>query len=127
MSGLLWSLVYATFLPIVWSIIGGVQRARAEGGFDNNNPPRQAATLSGMGERANAAHQNAWEALMMSTPVMIATLTGAAAAAKTTTGIVFCVARTLHGILYCMDLASLRSLSWFVGLGATIYLIVLAT
>ncbi|MEL6338754.1 MAG: MAPEG family protein [Myxococcota bacterium] len=74
--------VYATFLPIVWSIIGGAQRARAEGGFDNNNPRRQAATLSGMGERAYAAHQNAWEALMMYTPaVMIATLTGADAAA----------------------------------------------
>ncbi|MEM6709832.1 MAG: MAPEG family protein [Pseudomonadota bacterium] len=127
MSGLLWSLVYATFLPIIWSIVGGALRARSDGGFNNNTPRRQAASLAGLGERAYAAHQNAWEALMMYTPcVMIATLTGADAAATTTAGIVFCVARTLHGILYCLDQATLRSLVWFVGIGATIYLVVLS-
>ncbi|MEM1432851.1 MAG: MAPEG family protein [Pseudomonadota bacterium] len=127
MSVLLWTLVYATFLPIVWSIVGGAQRARQPEGFNNTTPRSQAASLTGMGERAYAAHQNAWEALMMYTPaVMIATFTGADGQATATTGIVFCVARTLHGILYCTNQATLRSLVWFVGIGCTIRLIVLA-
>lgn len=127
MSGLLWSLAYVTLLPIVWAVVAGSQRARQPGGFDNSTPRRQAAALTGLGERTNAAQQNAWEALMMYTPaVMIATLTGADAGATTVTGLVFCVARSLHGVLYCLNLATLRSLTWFVGIGCTIYLIVLA-
>ena len=127
MTGLLWCLVYATFLPIVWGIAGGTFRARAPEGFDNNTPRRQAASLTGVGERLYGAQQNAWEALAMFTPaVFVATITGVEGSAATTTGLVFCVARTLHGLAYATNLATLRSLIWFVGVGATIYLFVLA-
>lgn len=127
MSGLLWCLVYATFLPLVWGIAGGSFRARAPEGFDNNTPRRQAATLTGTGERLYAAQQNAWEALAMFTPaVLVATLTGVEASTGTTAGLVFCVARTLHGLAYAMNLGTIRSLIWFVGVGAIIYLFVQA-
>lgn len=127
MTTLLWCLVYLSFLPIVWSMVGAAVRARQDTGLDNSHPRRQAATLTGLGERAYAAHQNAWEALMMFTPAaFIATITGADAASTALAGITFCVARTLHGVLYCMNLATLRSLVWIVGVGTIIYLIVLS-
>lgn len=127
MTTLLWCLAIATFLPIVWGIAGGSQRARAPEGFDNNTPRRQAATLKGLGERLYGAQANAWEASMMFAPcALIAHLTGADAGASGTAGMVFIVARVLHGVLYALDQATLRSIIWFVGVGCCLYLLYLS-
>lgn len=127
MTTLLWTLVAATFLPLVWSFAGGSFRVRDPKGFDNHTPRRQAATLTGTGERLYAAQQNAWEALMMFTPcVLVAHLSGVDARAAGIAGAVFVVARVLHGVCYAMDLATLRSAVWMVGAGCCIYLVYLA-
>lgn len=128
MTTLLWTLAIAAFLPLVWGISGGWQRARSAEGFDNNLPRRQAAALTGLGERLYGAQANAWEALAIYTPcALIAHLAGADPTASGTTGVVFVVARFLHGIAYALDLATLRSLIWFVGVGACVYLLVLSS
>ncbi|MEM1412133.1 MAG: MAPEG family protein [Pseudomonadota bacterium] len=127
MTTLLWTLAIAAFLPLVWGISGGALRAQAPEGFDNNLPRRQAATLTGLGERFYGAQANAWEALAIYTAcVVIAQFAGADPAAAGVTGMVFIGARVLHGVAYAMDLATLRSLLWFVGIGACIRLLVLA-
>ena len=127
MTTLLWCVVIAAFMPIVWGLAGGTQRLRAPGGLDNNTPRRQAATLQGLGERLYGAQANAWEASMMFAPcALIAHLTGVDAGSSSTAGMVFIAARVLHGLFYAMDWATLRSLIWFVGVGCCIYLVYLA-
>jgi uncharacterized MAPEG superfamily protein len=127
MSTLLWTLIITAFLPYVWGITSGMQRARRPEGFDNRNPRGQAARLEGFGARAHAAQQNAWEALGVYTPcALVAHLTGADATAAGIAGTVFVAARLAHGVCYCMDLATLRSLTWFVGIGCCITLVVLS-
>ena len=123
----LWCLMIATFLPFVWVFAGHAFRYRQFGNIDNNHPRLQQAQLTGVGARALAAQQNAWEALAMFTPaVLIAHLTGATAGHAATASMLFIAARIAHGCLYLADLGSLRSLIWMVGAGAVIWLFVIA-
>ena len=119
-------LLIVTFLPFAWVIAGHIFRYRQFGNLDNNHPRLQQAQLIGIGARALAAQQNAWEALAMFTPaVLVAHLRGATAGHASIAAILFVVARLLHGCLYLADLGSLRSLAWMVGTGAVIWLFVL--
>lgn len=127
MTTLLWCLVIITFLPLLRAVVGDVIRLQQETGFDNHNPRVQINTLQGLGSRVYAAHQNAWEALTMFAPcVFIAHTRSAESNIAGIIGIVFVVVRVLHGIAYCLDLATLRSLIWFVGVGCLGYLVHLA-
>ena len=95
--------------------------------IDNRQPRLQQAQLRGLGARALAAQQNAWEALAMFTPaVLIAHLNGATTGHADTAAVLFTAARLAHGCFYLADLSSLRSLTWIVGAGAVIWLFVLA-
>lgn len=123
----LWCLLIATFLPFVWSIVGNVFRQRQFGRIDNHHPRLQQAQLTGIGARSMAAQQNAWEALAMFTPaVLVAHLNGATAGQAALAAMLFIAARILHGIFYLADIDWLRSLIWVVGVGAVIWLFVLA-
>ena len=123
----LWCLLIATFLPFLWVITGHVCRYRQFGNIDNNHPRLQQAQLTGVGARAMAAQKNAWEALAMFTPaVLIAHLNGATAGRAATASILFIAARGAHGCFYLTDLSALRSLIWMIGVGAVIWLFVLA-
>jgi uncharacterized MAPEG superfamily protein len=97
------------------------------GNIDNQHPRLQQAQLRGLGARALAAQQNAWEALAMFTPaVLIAHLKGATTGHAATAAVLFIAARIAHGCFYLADLSSLRSLTWIVGAGAVLWLFVLA-
>jgi len=123
----LWCLLIATFLPFAWVFAGHACRYRQFGGIDNDHPRLQQAQLTGVGARALAAQQNAWEALAMFTPaVLIAHLHGATAGHAATASMLFIAARIAHGCLYLANLSTLRSLSWMVGAGAVIWLFAVA-
>ncbi len=123
----LWCLVIATFLPFVWAFTATSLRRRQFGAIDNHHPRLQQAQLTGAGARALAAQQNAWEALAMFTPaVLIAHVNGATAGQAALAAMLFIGARILHGVLYVADIDWLRSLVWVVGVGAVIWLFVLA-
>jgi uncharacterized MAPEG superfamily protein len=127
MTTSLWCLLIATFLPFIWVFAGHAFRYRQFGNIDNNNPRLQQAQLTGIGARALAAQQNAWEALAMFTPaVLIAHLNGAPPGRAATASMLFIAARIAHGCFYLADLNSLRSLTWLVGAGTVIWLFVLA-
>lgn len=71
------------------------------------------------GARAHAAHQNAWEALAMFTAaIVVAGQAGGSSPWINWLAIIFVVTRVLHGVLYVANLASLRSLVWFVGVAS---------
>ena len=122
-----WCLLVAALLPFVLAGLGGYFRFRQFGSVDNKTPRKQSAALEGVGARAVAAQQNAWEALAVFTAaVAVAHMAGADAGASATASLVFVAARILHPIFYVANLDALRSLSFVVGFGACIGLFVLA-
>ena len=87
------------------------------GGYDNNNPREQQAKLEGFGARTLAAHQNSFEALLIFAVAAITAIASNNVTSMTENlAITFIIARVAYHVLYLFDLATLRSLVWFVGL-----------
>jgi uncharacterized MAPEG superfamily protein len=116
----------ACLLPIVCAGLAkspGFGKPRREGGFDNHHPRQWLAGLGGWQARANAAQQNSFEALpIFIAGVLIAERLGMATGRVDLLAIVFVLARLGYIACYVADLATLRSLLWVVGLGASIAL-----
>lgn len=116
-------LFIVSVLPIVFSAMGGYFRVKQFGRFDNDHPRLQQAQLVGTGARAMAAHANAWEALMVfSVVVFIAYAAGVDLTTLTVPALIFLFARVAYGIFYVAGLATLRSLTFAVGMGCCIYI-----
>jgi len=114
MTTLLICLFIAMLLPYVAK--GPVAVAMAKlGGYDNSHPREQQSRLTGFGARAVAAHQNAFESLLifgLSVLAVIATQN----VTETTVmlAVIHVIARMAYQVLYLIDKGTLRSLSWFV-------------
>lgn len=122
-----WCLLVACLLPIVWAWVSGYYRQQQLGSVDNKNPRDQYGQLEGPGARAVAAQSNAWEALaVFSAAVFVSHLAGADPADTALAAQIFIVARVLHGVFYIADKDLLRSLSFLVGMGCSIWLFVMA-
>lgn len=112
----LWCLVVVAILPLVIAPIGGYFRFQQFKGLDNKHPRQQQAKMEGIGARAMAAQQNAWEALPFFTAaVVVSHLTQANPSTAANLSIGFLAARILHPILYLANIDTLRSLVWMVG------------
>ena len=116
-------LLVACVLPVVCAGLAkskGFGKRRREGGFDNHAPRAWLAKQQGWQARANAAQANSWEAL----PIFLAGLFvahqhQAAQATVDALAMGFVAARLAYVGLYLADQASLRSLAWFGGIGAS--------
>jgi len=116
-------LLVACVLPIVCAGLAkskGFGKRRRDGGFDNHAPREWLARQQGWHARANAAQANIWEAL----PIFLAGLFvahqhQAAQATVDALAMGFVAARLAYVGLYLADQASLRSLAWFGGIGAS--------
>src|SRR5471032_816560 len=109
-------LLIVALLPFPWTML-----AKVSSRYDNRAPRAYLASLEGWRARAHAAHQNAWEALAMFTAaVVVAGQAGGSMTWINWLAITFVVTRVLHGLLYVMNLASLRSLVWFVGVACVV-------
>jgi uncharacterized MAPEG superfamily protein len=124
----LWCLAVVTFFPMILSVVSGYYRNKEFGNVDNRNPRQQSAQLTGPGARAVAAQGNAWEALAMFTvAVMAVSLSGVATGSSAANAsLLFVAVRVLHAVFYIADQDKLRSVSFLVGAGCCIYLLVLA-
>ncbi len=119
-------LLVACMLPIVSAGLAkskGFGKRRRDGGLDNNHPREWLAKQAGWQARANAAQANSWEAL----PIFIAGLVvahqhQAAQGTVDALAMAFVAARLAYIGLYVADQASLRSLLWVAGLGASVAL-----
>lgn len=119
-------LLVACLLPVGCAALaksGGIGKRRRDGGFDNHQPREWLARQQGWQARANAAQANGWEAL----PIFIAGLFvahqhQAAQATVDALALGFVAARLAFIGLYLADRASLRSLAWFAGMGASLAL-----
>ena len=126
----LWCLVIAAFLPYVLAFTGTYFKKQQLGSVDNKNPRAQAAQLQGVGARAVAAQANAWEALAVFTAAVavlhLANPEAARGSSAANASLLFVAARIAHPIFYLADIDMARSLAFMVGIGAAIWLIVLA-
>ncbi len=117
MTTALWCVLIAGLLPYAATLtakIGGTK-------FDNANPRDWLGNQSGFRRRANSAQHNAFEAFpLFAAAVIIAQMLGAPQARVDLLAMVFVAARVAHLGFYLADLATLRSLAWFVGLGSAV-------
>ncbi len=120
--------ILAAFLLIyVPRQVVSLEMKKQEGGYNNNDPRAQQARLEGLGRRALAAHQNAFEAFApFAAGVLAAMQRSPRETAIVASCIVFAVVRTVYMIAYLADKAALRSGMWGLGMLAIAHLMVLA-
>ena len=118
MTNAYWCLMIAGILPYVATGI-----AKAGGGYNNRDPRAWLATQTGRRARANAAQKNSFEAFpFFAAAVLVAVLSHAPQEKIDLYAELFIMARVLDIGAYIFDLALLRSIVWFVGIGCVIAL-----
>jgi uncharacterized MAPEG superfamily protein len=116
-------LLIAVLLPYVLAFTGSYHKGKQFGKVDNNNPRVQSAQLTGVGARAVAAQQNAWEALAVFTASLAAAFfAGVDAASLALPALIFAAARVAHAGCYLADLASARSGTFLVATVACLWI-----
>ncbi|MFT6194645.1 MAG: putative MAPEG superfamily protein [Cognaticolwellia sp.] len=116
MTTLIICLFIASLLPFIAKIPVAIAMHKM-GGYNNNHPRDQQAKLTGFGARAFAAHQNAFESLLIFSPaVLLAIATQNTSAFIEQLAIAHIVARVLYNIAYLMNIGVIRSLIWGVGI-----------
>ena len=87
------------------------------GGYDNNHPRDQQAKLTGFGARALAAHQNAFESLIIFAPaILLAITTKNTGTLIEQIAITHVVARIFYHVAYLINVGVIRSLLWAIGI-----------
>jgi uncharacterized MAPEG superfamily protein len=115
----------AAFLIYVPRMI--VARAQVKLGYDNRNPRDQQAKLDGAARRANAAHQNSFEAFAPFAAAVIACeIRGANERWTTILAVAFVALRVLYITAYVGDKPSIRSTIWTFGVLCVLALFILA-
>lgn len=119
MSTLIICLFIATLLPILTKAPVAIAMNKL-GRYDNKHPREQQSKLTGFGARALAAHQNAFESLIMFAPaVLLAVVTNNSGETIQYLAITHVAARVLYSILYLANLSTLRSIVWFIGIACS--------
>ena len=115
-----WCILVAAVLPIVCTGIakyGMFTVKRKDGGYDNNNPRAWLAKQQDWRARANAAQANTFEALpLFFAAVIIAHLLQAGQAKLDILAFTFVLLRVAYIVVYVADMATTRSVIWFLAL-----------
>lgn len=116
-----WCIAAACILPMAVALTPKVASVKTGDRYDNANPREWAGRLNGWGKRAIAAHQNGFEAL----PLFIAAVILAQQAHANQDRIdilamTFVLIRVIYSIIYISNLATLRTLVWFAGIGVSL-------
>lgn len=118
-------LFIVSLLPMTLAVVGGYLRLKQFGKFDNNHPRQQQAQLTGLAARVYGAQQNAWEALVFyAVACMLAFFSSIDLYSLSYAAILFLCCRLLHPIFYMLNQATFRSMVFFVGWLANLYIIV---
>jgi uncharacterized MAPEG superfamily protein len=114
MTILIWCLFAATLLPYLAKAPVAIAMNKLEG-YDNNHPRSQQAKLTGFGARALAAHQNAFESLIIFVPaVLLAIATNTITDTVTLLAITHVIARVAYNVLYLLNIGTMRSIVWAI-------------
>ncbi|MCJ2376732.1 MAPEG family protein [Vibrio sp. ZSDZ34] len=119
MTTLVLCLILAALLPYIAKIPLAVAMKTA-GGYDNRHPREQQAGLKGFGARALAAHQNAFESLIVfSAAIMLAIASGTTGETVQFLAMMHIGLRVVYNILYLLNIGTLRSVSWAIATGCS--------
>jgi uncharacterized MAPEG superfamily protein len=114
MTVLIICLFIALILPILAKAPVAFAMAKL-GGYNNNHPREQQQKLTGLGARALAAHQNAFEALILFTPaIILAIATNNTQTSVCVLAILHIMSRLLYNIFYLVDWHLMRSIVWAI-------------
>ena len=112
-----WCVLVAALLPYVATLTAKIGGDR----FDNRNPRQWLGSQAGYRLRANSAQLNSFEAFpLFAAAVIIAHQLQAPQARVDVLAVTFVLARVLYLAFYLTDKSLLRSLAWFVGIGAAV-------
>jgi uncharacterized MAPEG superfamily protein len=116
-----WCVLIAALLPYFTVAV-----AKWSKSFDNRYPRAWLGRLEGLPARAHAAHLNGFEAFpFFAAAVIIAQQLHAHQGWLDAFAALFILARIGYVTCYLMDLATLRSLVWTVGIGLTVAIFLL--
>jgi uncharacterized MAPEG superfamily protein len=116
-----WCVLIAALLPYFTVAVAKWNKT-----FDNRHPSAWLGRLEGLPARAHAAHLNGFEALpFFVAAVIIAQQLHAHQGRLDAFAALFIVARIGYVACYLMDLATLRTLVWILGLGLTVAIFLL--
>lgn len=107
----------AGLMPYLWTVVAKRTGPR----YDNHDVRGWQARLSGLSQRAHAAHLNSFEAFpLFAVAVLVAQASAAASGRVAVLSVAFIGLRLLYGALYLLDYAALRSLVWFAGMACAV-------
>lgn len=113
----------AGLMPYLWTTVAKVLGSR----YDNRNVREWQSKLTGMSQRAHAAHLNSFEAFpFFAAAVLAALIAGVDSTRVAQLSIAFIAARVLYGFVYLGDMPRTRSLVWFAALGCVLALLALS-
>ena len=122
-DGIIYLILIACLLPYVFTIL-----AKVTGGFkprDNQNPRDFLAKTTGLAARANAVQQNSFESLpLFIAAVLIPEYMVFPVVIIMKLGIAYIVLRIIYGLCYLLNLATLRSIIWFLSMACPIILMI---
>ena len=111
----------AGLLPYPWGIVAKIAGPR----YDNADVRGWQARLTGLPQRAYAAHLNSFEAFpLFAAAVLTAMVAGAEPNRVMQLSVAFIGLRLLYGVIYLLNLASLRSIVWFAAIACPIAIFV---
>lgn len=114
MTILIICLFTALLLPYIAKVPVAYAMAKL-GRYNNHHPREQQSQLTGFGARALAAHQNAFESLIIFAPaILLAVSTFNTGYAIITLAITHVIARIVYNILYLANISTLRSIAWAI-------------
>jgi len=112
----LWCLFFAGIMHTLSKVPLAIHMGKAPGGYNNNMPREQAASLEGEGKRALAIHLNQIESFpLFAVGVLVATLVASNVEAIDYLALAYVASRIIYIPLYLKDIATMRSLVWGVG------------
>lgn len=122
MNTLIYCLIAAALLPYLAKIPVAIAMSKL-GGYDNNHPRDQQAKLQGFGARALAAHQNAFESLIVfSASILLAIATNTVNESVQLFAILHIGFRVAYHILYLVNIGVMRSICWAVAIGSSFFI-----
>ena len=122
MNTLIYCLIAAALLPYLAKIPVAIAMNKL-GGYDNNHPREQQAKLQGFGARALAAHQNAFESLIVfSASILLAIATNTVNESVQLFAILHIGFRVAYHILYLVNIGVMRSICWAVAIGSSFFI-----
>ncbi|MDG1752432.1 MAG: MAPEG family protein [Thalassotalea sp.] len=116
MTTLIICLFIALLLPFIAKLPVAIAMNKLDG-YNNNHPRSQQTKLTGFGARALAAHQNAFESVIIFAPaILLAIATNHTGEFIQQLAITHVVARVFYNALYLYNKGTARSLVWAVGI-----------